>query len=252
MGMLFLLISILLPDRNIRLNGRLPQFMIIFILIIMIFNRSYTSDASSGTSEYRKGKFDSALSNFQKAIITDPKNEKFRFNEGDSYYQLQKFDESAASFSGLSNSKDKIIRDKTIYNYGNSLLEKQDYNGAINSYRSILEGEEKNSGVYKKALQNFLFAKEQIREQKQNNQNNKDNKDQKDKNKDNKNNNKNQDNRNNNKKSQDKQDQKQQQTKPISPSDIDNLLNLIQEEEKKHLSKKEMDKSIRVSPKYEW
>ena len=248
-GLLLLFIYLLLPERRIKFNNNsFKGLIIIGLLLLPLFNKSYSSNASSGTDEYKKGNFEEALNNFQKAIVKDPKNEKYRFDEGDSFFQLRKYDESAASFFSLTNSKDINIRQKSQYNFGNSLLEKQDFTGAILAYKNILENNDKNSPIYKKALQNFVYAKQQLQQQNQNNSNQN-----KDDQKNDKNNKSDKEKQNqNNQNGKQNQEQKQNQTKPISPSDIDNILNLVQEDEKKHISRKERDKTIRVYPRDEW
>jgi tetratricopeptide (TPR) repeat protein len=247
-GLLLLFIYLLLPDRKLTLTLR--NIGAIAVLFLFVQNSGYSSEASKGTSDYKKGGYEDALKHFQKGIMLDPKNEKLRFNEGDSLYQLQKYDDAMASFSGLTNSKKNIIRDKAAYNIGNTYLEKQDFQKAMESYRPLLENPGIDKNLFKKVLQNFLYAKLQQKQQQQNqnqnsNQQNKQDKQKQDKNKD-KDNKQNQD-----QKKQDKEKQ-QMQNKPISPSDVDNLLNLLEEEEKKHLTKKEKDKTIRIYPRNEW
>jgi len=242
-GILFLLIALLMPERRIASLKNLFHFIILTFLIFS--NKLYASDASRGTKEYRKGNYEEALKLFQKSIVKNPKEERLRFNEGNSLYQLQKLDEALKSFSILTNSRNKEIENKALYNLGNTFLEKQDYNSAINAYKKILQNEDIRNPIYQKALQNLLYAKQQLRQQ-QSSMNNQQKKDDKNKNesrenKDEKNNNKNQ-----------AQDQEQIQQKPLSPSETENLLNVIAEEEKKHLGEKQKVKGRIFYPKNEW
>lgn len=242
-GLLCLFIALLLPERRIRISAPL---VLLCLLFINGNNGLYASDASKATSEYRKGKYEEALQNFQKAIIKKPDNEKLRYNEGNTLYQLQKYNEAATSYLGLTNSKDPQIRDRALFNLGNSYLDKQEAGNAIEAYRQILENGDTKNPIYRKALKNFLYAKQQQKNQNQNQQQNKNQNSSSD-------NKQNQDKQNQNRnKNEDEKNQANAQQKPISPSDVENLLNLIEEEEKKHLSKKERDKTIRNYPRNEW
>ena len=140
------------------------------------------------------------------------------------------------------------MQNKALYNLGNSYLYKQDYPQAIENYRKILENEAMNSELYKKNLKNFLFAKQQLQQQQKQqnkqNQNNKNDQQDQQKKQDQK---QDQSQTNNDKQNQDKQTQK-----PISPSEVENLLNLIEQEEKKHLNKKEAVRGQRTNPKKVW
>ncbi len=101
---------------------------------------------------------------------------------------------------------------------------------------------------YRKALLNFLYAKQQLQNQNtsqnQTNSQDQDNKQKQEPDKDNK---RNQSERENSSSSASRNEQPQ-----YSPTDVENLLNLIKEEEKKHIGKKEKAKALRVYPRNEW
>lgn len=242
MGLLLLFIYLFLPDR--KLPGNIAA-VLAAVLLLSFSGRAFASDASGGCGEYRKGNYDQALELFRKAIVKEPKNEKLRFNEGNAFLKLKKNDEAVQSFGGLIWSKDKDIRKKSVYNLGNAFLEQGDVTNAALYYRMVLENEKPSSPLYKKALKNLLYAKQMPpkQQQQQQNDNNKKGDQKQDQNKD----------QDRNKDQRDKQDrQNQPQSGPISPTQVENLLNLIEEEEKKHIGKKERDKTIRVYPQNEW
>lgn len=242
-GLLLLFIYLLLPDR--KMPGSAVS-IVIAVLLLSFGGRAFSSDASSGCREYKKGNYDQALEYFQRSIVKDPANEKVRFNEGDALLKLKKNDDSIRAFGGLIRSKDRGIRGKSLYNLGNAYLEKGDVTNAVMYYRSVLENEKPGSKLYKKALNNLLFAKRMPPQQQQQQQQNDRNKQDQDK--------KQEPGKQDRQKDKDKQNRpdQQPQAEPVSPSQVENLLNLIEEEEKKHIGKKERDKTVRVYPQNEW
>jgi Ca-activated chloride channel family protein len=248
-GVLFLFIFLFLPERRLVFTKKTALSLVIFFTFFCLANRSFSSDASEGVREYKKGNYEEALKHFQKSVVKSPEDKKLIFNEGNAFYQLKNYDEAANSYSGLTNSSDQNLRQKSLYNLGNAFLERKDFGGAASAYRDVLSNEKEGNVLYKKALQNLLYAKQQQREQ----QNQSDSKNDQKKNGQKQDKNKaDQKNQSNSQKQKPQNEDQQKSTKPLTQNDVQNLLNLIEEDEKKHLRKKQRDKTIRVYPKNEW
>ncbi|MGC8765997.1 MAG: VWA domain-containing protein [Brevinematia bacterium] len=244
-AVLLLFIYLFLPEKRINL---FKIFGIVIIFSIFNYDNVFASFKTRGVQEYRKGNYEKALELFQKALIKEKNNGKLFFNQGNTYFKLNKFDEAEISFERNLKSKDERLKLKSYYNLGNTLLERGDFSRAIESYRYILENENPNTDLFKKSLLNFLYAKQQI-ENNTNNQNQNQNQEQNQKNKnDNKNSQKNQSSSSSSSQSQSIENQPKQ----YSPTDVENLLNLIKEEEKKHIGKKEKAKVLNAYPQNEW
>ena len=158
--------------------------------------------------------------------------------------------------SALKKNSSKENKHKGFHNLGNTYMQKEDYQNAVNSFKqSLLNNPDDEETRY-----NYVLAKELLKNQNQNNKNdNKDNKDNQDK--DNKSDNKKEekdDKGEQNDKNQDKKDDSKQPQKPkedqISPQQLKNLLEAMNKEEKKvqeKVNKKKL-KGIPKSNKKDW
>jgi Ca-activated chloride channel family protein len=253
-AVLLLLIFILMPDR--KLNTRKPAVpLAVLLLALLLPVGGYASDASDGVKSYKKSEYQKALQFFQKAITADPKNELLRYNEANSYYQMKQYAPAMTGYLSLTNSKNNDAQAKAFYNLGNAFAAQKDYKNALLSYKYVLDHADPKSEVFQRALKNFVFLKQKFppQQQKDDQKEEKDNKDEenKDQNKDQKDDKKEKEPKNPDNQQKQQQQQAQQQ-KPISPTDIENLLNLIEEEEKKHLTDKEKPTGKLIYPKIKY
>ena len=266
-GLLLMMVYLLFPDRKIKWNAR----KLAIIAGLMLFcNAGFASVSSDAVKEYQSGNYDKALELFQKAITLDPNNERLRFNEANTYYQLADYAHATARYMSLTNSGDREVKNRSVYNLGNTFYQTKKYGEALQAYKYILDHEPLDSDLFTRALKNFVTIKQIPPEQQQQNQKNQDKKDQQnqdqnkedkqqdknkdknqDKNKDQNKNDQNKDKKDQQPQNQDKKDQQNQETPTVKQSDIDKLLNLIESEEKKHLGKKETGK-FQIEPKIKW
>lgn len=223
-----------------------------------------------GNKAYQERKYKEAAADYQKALQKDPANTTGQFNLGNSLYQQKQFDGSRKVMANTAKiAKDKEVKAGANYNIGNSYMEEQKWEDAINAYKQTL----RNNPQDVDAKYNLSYAQQMLKKQQQNGGGN-NNKDQKDKNKDNKdnkdqqnkndnkdnNNNKDQQNKNDNqdnKDEKDKGDQQQQQQPQSQPSKLsqqqaDQLLNALQQEEKKLQDKLKKEKGIPAKMDKDW
>ncbi len=92
----------------------------------------------AGIQEYARGNHPQALSAFEGAASARPQDPRTRFNVADGLYKNGKFDESAALFRALGEDGQSPLALDSRFNLGNALYQKQDYKGAIQSYRNAL------------------------------------------------------------------------------------------------------------------
>jgi len=92
----------------------------------------------AGRDEYARGNHPQALSAFEGAAAARPQDPRTRFNVADGLYKNGKFDEAAALFRSLGDDPQSPLAGPSRFNLGNSLYQKQDYKGAIHSYREAL------------------------------------------------------------------------------------------------------------------
>ncbi len=92
----------------------------------------------AGVREYSRGNHPQALSAFEGAAAARPQDPRTRFNVADGLYKNGKFEEAAALFKALGEDAKSPLAGPSRFNLGNALYQKQDYKGAIQSYRDAL------------------------------------------------------------------------------------------------------------------
>jgi Ca-activated chloride channel family protein len=154
-------------------------------------------------SKLKEEKYADAVKDYLKIQAQDPANSRLNYNLGIGLYRLGAFDNAAFNFQqAAEKSNSAVLKEKSLYNLGNSLFKKEDYETAIKAYEAALKIDSEDEDT----KFNLALAKKKL-EQQQNQDQNKDdqNKDQKNKDQQNKDNKDDQD-----KKDQDKQNQDQQ------------------------------------------
>ena len=120
------------------------------------------SPLEKGVKAYDTAEYEAALTHFIDAQLEDPDNPEIDFNIGTAYYRLGKFDEAATSFERAAAATGKDLRNKGLYNLGNSRFKKGDMEKAIESWDTLL----KENPEDRKASENLDFAKKKLEEMK--------------------------------------------------------------------------------------
>lgn len=120
-------------------------------------------DATSrGRQHYDRKEFNQALEALGKGRETDPDHPVLAFGMGSTLLAMNKPDEALMEFGKALQSKDPVIRARTLYNMGNAWLQKQEYQKAIDQYRQSLLEDPTHAG----AKRNLELAR-RLREQQQ-------------------------------------------------------------------------------------
>jgi len=93
---------------------------------------------AEGRKQYADGNHPQALSAFEQAARTRPRDARGRFNLADALYKNGKFEEAATLFRSLGEDPGSPLAAPSRFNLGNALFQKQDYRGAIQAYRDAL------------------------------------------------------------------------------------------------------------------
>lgn len=233
-GLLLLLISIFFPETHPRL--RQSGWGIVLLMLLS----SCSTNPAQASRLFKSKKYEAAIQIYRELILRDPYNEKLLFNEGNCHLMLTNTDQAVFSFSRITNSPDNLIKYSSKYQLGQAHLMAGEYSKALAQYRQILDRIDPKSPLYSYARDSFIFIKQlQNQKQQQQSQSSQSNQsseppppsegDQ-----------------------QDKKPQDSAQDNPVQPSDIENLLNLIEQEEKKHLSQKDKPKGNILPPQQKW
>ena len=217
-----------------------------------------------GNNLYNQQRYDEANKDYMQALQKDPNNVTGLFNLGSSLYQSKHFDSSRKILSATANAlKDKGGKAAANYNIGNTYMAQKKWEDAIASYKNTLRNNPQDAD----AKYNLSYAEQMLKKDQQSGggkndkkDQNKDKKDQKkdqqqqDKDKDKKDGDK-QDQQNNNDNKDQKQDKDQKpqgQPSKLSQQQADQLLNALQQEEKKLQDKLKKEKGIPVKMDKDW
>jgi len=194
----------------------------------------YFEEAMKDTSRIDTVQFNKAEIEYLKALEKKPDDSKWNFNRADALYKQKKFDESAEKFKEIADkTTNKIEKSRALHNLGNSFLMKNKLDESIAAYKDALRSNPKDLETKYNLLYAMNMKKKQQDQKKKDDKNKDKNKDKdKDKNKDQKKDQdkKNQDQQN---KDQNKQQQQQQQQNKISKQDAEQMLQALENNEKK-------------------
>jgi len=91
------------------------------LFLLLLLPAAALSSPSSALREYKSGKYDDALKDYQKLLEHNQDDPRLHFNAGTSAYRSQKFDEAAKQFDKSLASPDLSLQQSAYYNRGNTL-----------------------------------------------------------------------------------------------------------------------------------
>ena len=202
-----------------------------------------------GNIEFEKKDLELAEYKFRKAKAIDSFNYNAPYNLGNSLYKNKlNVDAELMYKKALKIDASKENKHKGFHNLGNTYMKKEDYQNAVNAFRSALL----NNPNDEETRYNYVLAKELLKKQNQNKDKNKEQKnqkDQKDKNQDQKENEGENDKKDKDQKNKDGDKNPQEPKKnQISPQQLKNLLEAMNKEEKK-VQDKVNKKKFKGNPK---
>jgi tetratricopeptide (TPR) repeat protein len=239
-----------------------------------------------GNKDLSENKFVEAEVEYRKAIAKSDENVAAPYNLGNAYYAKETYSEAFGRFKEAGElASEKADKHKAYHNMGNVFMKRKEYEKAVEAYKQAL----RNGPNDEETRYNLALAKEMLKKEQQQNDQNKDNKDNKDdqeqkedqKEGDNKEENKDQDQKDQGDKGDQKEDQKEdqkdgegdqkeeqqkqpeqgeqqqeQQPRPnqLSKQQIQNLLEAMQNEEKKVQEKIDAQKvkGVKVKNEKDW
>lgn len=183
--------------------------------------------ALKDTSRQDTVQFNRSEIEYRKALEKKPDDPKWNFNLADALYKQRKFEESSEKFKEIADrTPDKIEKSRALHNLGNSMLMSNKLDESIAAYKEAL----RNNPNDLETKYNLLYAlnqKKKQEEQKKKQDQNKDKDQDKDKDKDQKKDPE-------QKKDQQNQDkQQQQQQNKISKQNAEQMLQALENNEKK-------------------
>lgn len=244
------------------------QVKIIMTILLLIFsfinsNAQEKKLVRKGNKLYEQKRYKEAADVYQQALMKNPSYTPGLFNLGNSMYQQKQYDAARKVMEATAKAeKDKDGKGAASYNIGNTYMQEQKWEDAISAYKQALRNNPQDAD----AKYNLSYAQAMLKKQQggggkdknkdkkddknkdKDKQDNKDNKgDKKDQDKDKQGNNDKQD------ENEDKQDKKPQpQPSKLSEKQAEQLLNALQQEEKKLQDKHQKEKGVPVKIDKDW
>lgn len=201
----------------------------------------YYGAAIKDTTRLDTVQFNKAEIEYRKAIDKKPDDPKWNFNLANSLYKQMKFEEAADKFNETAERlTDNADKGRALHNLGNALLMNNKLDESIEAYKKALRNNPDDLETKYNLLYAMNLKKKQEQEQKKNQDKNKDQDKDKDKKKD-------QD-QNKDQQKQDQQQQQQQQNK-ISKQNAEQMLQALENSEKKTQEKVKKEKALRLQSK---
>lgn len=242
------------------MKKRLLVLNIALLLIAGAASAQVKKIVREGNKLYEEKKYKEAAAAYQKALQKDPTYMPGLFNLGNSLYQQKQYEAARKTMEATAKaSKDKTGKGAAHYNAGNTYMEEQKWQEAVNAYKQAL----KNNPQDADAKYNLSYALAMMKKNSGGGGGGKD----KDKKDDKQEDNKDQQSNDKNKDEQDKQDQQQQdkqdeqdkedkrpqpQPSKLSEQQAEQLLNALQQEEKKLQDKIQKGKGTPVKVEKDW
>jgi len=220
-----------------------------------------------GNKLYNQEKYTDASVSYKKALGENANYDKASYNLGNAFYQEKNYKEAVSQFElSAKTAEDKFTKAEAFHNIGNAMMEQKQYQPAVDAYKNSLRNNPNDDETrYNLAVAQQLLEKENQNKDKNKDNKDKDNKDKKDDKKDDKNKDKdkkdgdNKDKKDDKKddgdkgdkdkkdpKNEEKKDEKdKQKPKPgqMSPQQIKQLLESLNNEEKKTQKKMNAQKA---------
>ncbi|WP_276133102.1 tetratricopeptide repeat protein [Polluticoccus soli] len=222
-----------------------------------------------GNKLYEQQKYKEAAAAYQRALQKDPNYTPGMFNLGNSLYKQKQFDATRKAMTATAKvAKEQPVKSAANYNVGNTYMEEQKWQEAVDAYKQALRTNPQDAD----AKYNLSYALAMMKKngggggggkdknkQDKNDKGNKDKQDQ-DKNGDKKDEqdkqdkkDQQQDQKDQQDKEQDKQDKRPQpQPSKLSEQQAEQLLNALQQEEKKLQDKMQKGKATPVKVEKDW
>lgn len=226
----------------------MKNFILYILLTVSLCISAQQKDKVLPTAneEYAQNKFVEAEANYRISNSKFPKRTVAPYNLGNSIYkQNQNTEAKLAYLKAIENTKSRVQKHKAFHNLGNVLMKEKNYTQAVEAYKNALRNDPSDD----ESRYNFAFAKKKLKENPPKDDKKKDDKKKDDKNKDNKDDKKDEDKDKKDDKGKDKEkpsdkegnkeDKPKEDGKPkpipggISKQRLENLLDAVNNEEKK-------------------
>jgi Ca-activated chloride channel family protein len=130
--------------RTIFLHAAALCILQIFAVIFLTgtgvaFQNPFLHRGAKGNEHYEEGEYENALKIFRDLQIDSPESPEIHYNLGNSFYQLQQYEEARNEFERVLASDNRDLHAETYYNIGNCQYRMGKLEEALESYKKALE-----------------------------------------------------------------------------------------------------------------
>jgi tetratricopeptide (TPR) repeat protein len=206
------------------------------------------SEMRRGNELYQQGHYAEAEIAYKKAMATYPGNPKSMYNTANSILQQKRYKEAIAQYDFLiKNAKNNRLKAQSYHNIGNAYMELKNYQKAVDAYKNSLRKNPKDEETrYNLALAQKLLKNQQNNQNK--NDKNKENKDKKNNQNKDKNKEKNKDKKDNKEKDKDNKDKKDKDQNKDKKKDKDKDKDKDKPDDKKDSSDNKQNNKEKQQP----
>jgi tetratricopeptide (TPR) repeat protein len=241
----------------------MKKILLYSLLVIPFLAKAQEKEADKnlpqGNEAFVEKKYAEAEAEYRISEFKNQKKAIASYNLGNAIYRQNQANEAKYHFvKALSNAKNKVDKHRIYHNIGNILMKAKDYSGAVEAYKNAL----RNNPGDDETRYNYALAKKFLKDnppkknddkskdkknQKEDQKKNKDQQENKDKDKDKNKDQKDQNNKNQNKDKDQNGNKPQPQPGGVSKQRLQNLLDAVNNEEKKVQDKVNKQK-VRANP----
>lgn len=162
---------------------KVVYLIVINLLLVSVANAQTGKLVDKGNDNYNNGDYTNAADAYQKALTKDPKSNVARFNLGNTFYKQDSLEQSRKIMEASAKAaSDKQQKADAFYNIGNTYMKEQKWKEAADAYKQALRNNPQDADSKYNLSYALQKLKQQQQQQNQDNKDkDKDKKDQKDK-----------------------------------------------------------------------
>ena len=123
--------------------GKPPPAAVALLAVFILFSGFMESPRDlneKGNALFQEKKYESALEQYRKAQVKEPDDPAVLYNLASALYQVQDYQEAKNTLEkAVKHIEDKQLKQKALYNYGNTLYRLGDFEKSIEAYKGALE-----------------------------------------------------------------------------------------------------------------
>ncbi len=133
------------PGRSIAVAAS-PLIALGFLVAMPV----HASDAATAERDYKSGKYEQAMDNYQKAVESDPSRNDLEYNRGAAAYKAGEYSEAEEAFRKALETPDLKLQENTYYNLGNAQFQHGQAMEQVDSKKTL--------SLWEQALQSYDSA----------------------------------------------------------------------------------------------